>query len=73
MPSWAASLTAPLLVVHGEQDGLIPAEGSRKLVESVGSTDVRRIVYPDLYHEVFNEPERAQVLDDVVGWIDAHL
>jgi alpha-beta hydrolase superfamily lysophospholipase len=26
-------------------------------------------VYPGLYHEVFNEPERDQVLDDVVSWI----
>lgn len=73
MPSRAAALTAPLLVVHGAEDGLIPAEGSRRLAESVGSEDLRRIVYPGLYHEVFNEPERAQVLDDVVGWIDAHL
>jgi len=27
------------------------------------------MVYPGLYHEVFNEPERDQVLDDVVSWI----
>lgn len=73
MPSRAAALTAPLLVVHGADDGLVPAEGSSRLVECVGSADVRRIEYPGLYHEVFNEPERAQVLDDVVGWIDAHL
>jgi alpha-beta hydrolase superfamily lysophospholipase len=30
-------------------------------------------VYPDLYHEVFNEPEREQVLDDVIAWIQARL
>jgi alpha-beta hydrolase superfamily lysophospholipase len=30
-------------------------------------------VYPELYHEVFNEPEREQVLDDVVAWIQARL
>ncbi|ULP47752.1 alpha/beta hydrolase [Mycolicibacter virginiensis] len=73
MPTRAQALTAPLLVVHGADDGLVPAEGSRRLVECVGSNDVRLTVYPGLYHEVFNEPERAQVLDDVVGWIDAHL
>ena len=37
MPQRAAALTAPLLVVHGEQDKLIPVEGSRHLVECVGS------------------------------------
>lgn len=73
MPSRAQALTLPLLVVHGADDGLVPAEGSKRLVKCVGSDDVHLTVYPELYHEVFNEPERAQVLDDVVGWIDKHL
>ena len=73
MPQRAASLTAPLLVVHGSEDRLIPADGSRQLVEAVGSSDVQLKIYPGLYHEVFNEPERDQVLDDVVSWINARL
>jgi alpha-beta hydrolase superfamily lysophospholipase len=73
MPQRAASLTAPLLVVHGGQDKLVSVDGSRRLVECVGSTDVNLKVYPELYHEVFNEPERAVVLDDVVSWIEVHL
>jgi alpha-beta hydrolase superfamily lysophospholipase len=55
--------------VHGSADRLIPADGSRRLVECVGSTDVELKVYPGLYHEVFNEPERDEVLGDVVSWI----
>ncbi|MEB4209053.1 lysophospholipase [Mycobacterium sp. 94-17] len=73
MPQRAPALTAPLLVVHGEQDRLISVAGSRRLVECVGSSDVELKVYPGLYHEVFNEPEREQVLDDVVTWITARL
>ncbi|HWX99630.1 MAG TPA: lysophospholipase [Mycobacterium sp.] len=73
MPQRAPALTAPLLVVHGSDDRLIPVEGSRRLVECVGSTDVTLKVYPGLYHEVFNEPERDQVLDDVVSWITERL
>ena len=73
MPQRAPALTAPLLVVHGSDDRLIPVDGSRRLVECVGSTDVELKVYPGLYHEVFNEPERAQVLGDVVSWISARL
>ena len=73
MPQRAGALTAPLLVVHGEQDKLIPVDGSRHLVECVGSTDVHLKVYPELYHEVFNEPERAVVLDDVASWIEVKL
>ena len=73
MPQRAASLAAPLLVVHGSDDRLIPVEGSRQLVAAVGSSDVELTVYPGLYHEVFNEPEQDQVLDDVVSWINARL
>jgi len=73
MPQRATALTAPLLVVHGSDDRLIPVEGSRQLVEAVGSSDVEFKVYPGLYHEVFNEPEQDQVLDDVVSWINARL
>jgi alpha-beta hydrolase superfamily lysophospholipase len=69
MPQRAPALTAPLLVVHGSEDRLIPVEGSRRLVGSVGSDDVELKVYPGLYHEVFNEPEQDQVLGDVVSWI----
>ncbi len=73
MPQRAPALTAPLLVVHGSQDRLTGVGGSRKLVDVVGSSDVELKEYPALYHEVFNEPERAQVLDDVVSWINARL
>ena len=60
-------------MVHGSDDRLVPVAGSRRLVDCVGSTDVELKVYPGLYHEVFNEPERAQVLGDVVAWISKRL
>src|SRR5215212_1697365 len=71
MPQRAPALTAPLLVVHGEQDKLIPVRGSKRLMEFVGSRDAELKVYPQLYHEVFNEPEQATVLNDVASWIAA--
>src|ERR1700744_247957 len=73
MPERAPALSAPLLVVHGSDDRLIPVAGSHRLVENVGSTDVGLKGYPGLYHDVFNEPERDRVLDDVVSWITARL
>lgn len=73
MPHRARALTAPLLVVHGAEDRLVPASGSERLVECAGSKDVHLKVYPELYHEVFNEPERQRVLDDVTTWIEARL
>jgi len=43
------------------------------LYETVGSTDKTIKVYDGLYHEVFNEPEQAQVLGDVEEWLVSHL
>jgi hypothetical protein len=30
-------------------------------------------LYPGLYHEIFNEPEQAQVLGELADWLDAHI
>ena len=72
-PQLAAKLTAPLLIVHGDQDRLVGVAGSRMLAENAASAEVALKVYPGLYHEVFNEPEKELVLDDVSAWIEAHL
>ena len=72
-PQLAARLKAPLLIVHGEDDRLSGADGSRRLAENAGSAEVALKIYPGLYHEVFNEPERERVLDDVTSWIETHL
>ncbi len=73
MPQRAPAMTAPLLVVHGTDDRLIPIAGSRRLAECVGSADVELKEYPGLYHEVFNEPEQDQVLRDVISWINLRI
>jgi len=73
MPQRARAITAPVLVVHGGEDSLVTPAGSERLVECVGSADVHLKIYPELYHEVFNEPERDRVLDDVTTWIEARL
>ncbi len=73
MPQRARAITAPVLVVHGSDDSLIPARGSEHLVECLCGDDVNLKIYPGLYHEVFNEPERMRVLDDVAAWIGARI
>ena len=71
MPDRLRSLTIPLLVVHGGADRLVPPAASEFLAGTAASTDVTHTVYPGLFHEPHNEPEQAQVLDDVVAWLDA--
>lgn len=69
----AATISLPLLILHGGSDSLTDVEGSKALHEAVSSTDKKIIVYDGLYHEIFNEPERMTVLSDVKGWLEAHL
>jgi alpha-beta hydrolase superfamily lysophospholipase len=65
-------VTLPILVLHGVEDRLVSAAGSKAVAEKVKSVDKTLTLYDGLYHEIFNEPEQKAVLDDVVGWLDAH-
>jgi alpha-beta hydrolase superfamily lysophospholipase len=40
---------------------------------TVSSADKTLHRYQGLYHEVFNEPEREQILTDLLCWLDRHL
>ncbi|WP_241521057.1 alpha/beta hydrolase [Kineobactrum sediminis] len=64
-------LTLPLLLMHGESDVMTAPAGSSALCAEVASTDKTLHLYPGLYHEIFNEPEREQVLGDLCTWLQA--
>jgi alpha-beta hydrolase superfamily lysophospholipase len=66
-------VTLPVLIQHGTEDRLVSAAGSKMVAEKIGSTDKRLTLYDGLYHEIYNEPERDQVIGDLVGWLDAHV
>jgi alpha-beta hydrolase superfamily lysophospholipase len=65
-------LKLPLLCVQGTVDLLVDPGAARWVDEHTGSPDHTLRIYEGLYHEVFNEPERDTVLDDVAGWLDSH-
>jgi acylglycerol lipase len=47
--------------------------GARIVCERACSADKTLTVYPGLYHEIFNEPEKDAVIGDVVTWLVARL
>ena len=69
----ASEIRLPMLMLHGEEDSLAAAEGSRFLNEKISSADKTLKIYPELFHEIFNEPEKDAVLTDMTDWIDARL
>lgn len=66
-------ITTPLIIVHGSEDKLAYPKASELLYDRASSTDKTLKIYEGLYHEVFNEPEREQVLGDVATWLEAHI
>lgn len=66
------SLTLPTLVLHGTEDRLVDPAGSRLIADTAGSADLTLHIYDGLHHEVFNEPERDRVLDDLTAWLKTH-
>ena len=64
----ARSITLPILLMHGEKDTLVTPQSSRFLHDAVGSEDKALKMYPELFHEIFNEPEKEQVIDDMIRW-----
>jgi alpha-beta hydrolase superfamily lysophospholipase len=67
----------PLYIVVGEMD---PVNGQLALVNvlvdryrQAGLREVTLQVYPGARHEVFNETNRADVFEDVIGWLEKTL
>ncbi len=62
---------APLLILHGTADELTDPDGSRELYERARSKDKTLRLYNGLAHEVLNEPEKNQIIGELLAWLDA--
>jgi len=69
----AGKIRIPALVMHGEGDSVAAPSGSREIHRQIASEDKQLRLYPKLYHEIFNEPERETVLADLTSWMDDRL
>ena len=62
----AKAIGGPTLILHGEDDGLVPTAASEVFE---GAPGVERRTYPGLRHELHNEPESPAILDEIIAWI----
>jgi acylglycerol lipase len=69
----AGKITLPFIVLQGGADKLVDPGGAQMLYDKARSKDKTIKIYEGLYHEVFNEPERARVLKDVETWLAVHV
>lgn len=62
-------VSIPLLALHGTGDSLTMPAGTKKLYNDANSKDKTLKLYPELYHELLNEPEKETVMSDIAQWI----
>ena len=60
----------PVLMLHGEKDGLVNVQDTYDFFKTVPSSDKQMKIYGGLFHEIFNEYCRDEVIGDVIGWIE---
>jgi alpha-beta hydrolase superfamily lysophospholipase len=54
----------PILIMAGGDDKIASLDATKKVFERIGSTNKELQVLNGMYHEIFNEPERARWIAD---------
>jgi alpha-beta hydrolase superfamily lysophospholipase len=63
----------PILWLHGREDQLVPMAGSRIGWATLAGRHAQSKSYPGARHEIFNETNQDEVLDDVIAFIHEHV
>lgn len=69
----SGSFVEPVLVLHGCLDGLVSERDSREFFGDIGSEDKTLKIYAGLFHEIFNEVTKDEVIQDVLVWLSRHI
>lgn len=68
----AAELHLPLLLMHGREDQITCHRASEKFAKQAGSLCTLKL-WEGLYHEIHNELNKQEVLDEITGWMKGRL
>lgn len=65
----AKGFAYPVLMLHGEKDGLVRVQDTYDFFAAAASKDKQMKIYGGLFHEIFNEYCRDEVIGDALQWI----
>ena len=65
-PRWAV----PTLLLYAGSDRCVLPSASAAFAAAAPTAVVTAREFPSLFHEIFNEPERAEVLSVLIAWLD---
>ena len=63
----------PVLMLHGEKDGLVSVKDTYEFFEHAASKDKQMKIYGNLFHEIFNEYCKDEVVADVLCWMEKRM
>lgn len=69
----AAQWRTPTCLLYAGADRCVAPRGSAAFAAAAPAACVQTTAYPGLAHEIFNEPEQAQVLADLTAWLQARF
>ncbi|MGQ9505007.1 MAG: lysophospholipase [Thermogutta sp.] len=68
----AVRCDVPFLLLQGTGDKLSSYHGAELFFRTAPTRDKTLKLYDGLYHEVLSEPEREQVIADLLNWLSEH-
>jgi acylglycerol lipase len=71
--SYINNIRKPILLLHGGEDQVVPPQASIEAYEAIAGPVKKLRVYPNLYHEILNEPEWPSIISDITAWIESTL
>lgn len=69
----ARHLQAPALVLAAGRDIFINVAQVESWFSGIAASDKTLHIYPEAYHVLWNDWDRAKVISDILLWLDAHL
>jgi alpha-beta hydrolase superfamily lysophospholipase len=69
----AGAVRTPILLLHGDADPVTSHHATCEFFERAGAPDKTLRIFPGGRHETHNDLDRAQVLGEIGGWIEARL
>ncbi|KAL6070675.1 Monoglyceride lipase [Balamuthia mandrillaris] len=66
----ASWVQIPILICQAGEDKLVNPSGAKNLYDKIKHEKKELKWYEGVYHELLHEPEREQVLNDIVTWME---
>jgi alpha-beta hydrolase superfamily lysophospholipase len=65
----ATEITVPFLATHGSGDQIIDPSATEELYNRATVPGRKLVIYPEYYHEPYNEIGKERVFEDLAAWL----